>query len=208
MRNTTLLFLFLIFIFSDCKKAEKTADNPNGINKTPFYKHLVGKIGDKNSTLNLTCNIEDNALGKTPMLTGYYYSNDDLEPHKISGMYDSIGGLKLTVWDNDDESAIYFDGKFINNETYSGVFCDTTLKSKLPFSLVENYTDALELAHNSLSDSLQLFKNMEGSPTATFGINLLIPKTSRKDVADFLIPQILKIPVSVSITDDMDGDKV
>jgi len=161
-----------------------------GINNAPFYKHLVGTVGDKPTTLNLTCDIEINSLGKITNYTGYYYSTDEVEPHKVSGIGDSLGGIKLTVWDNDDVSAIAFDGKFTNAQTYAGNFIDTVLKTKLPFNLVENYSDALEFTHNSLSDSVKLFKNVDGSPIATFDINLLIPKTSRKDVADFLIPQI------------------
>ncbi len=209
MRNSTFLFLVFIFLFSSCKNGDKKSGTTTGINNTPFYKHLVGTVGDKNTTLNLTCNIDNkSALGRTTNYTGYFYAVDDAEPHKVSGVSDSSGGIKLTVWDNDDESAVYFDGKFTNDQTYSGTLVDTTLKTKLPFSLVENYTDALELVHNSISDTVQLFKGMEGSPIASFGMNILMPKTSKKEVVDFLTPQILKIPESVSISDDTDGDKV
>ncbi len=206
MRNYTLLLLLALFLYSNCKNAPKNFDSSTGINNAPFYKHLVGTVADKPTTLNLTCNIEINALGKITNYTGYYYSTGDVEPHKVSGIGDSLGGIKLTVWDNDDESAISFDGKFTNAQTYAGNFIDTILKIKLPFNLTENYADALELTPNNLTDSVKLFKNVDGSPIATFDINLLIPKTSQKDIADFLIPQILKIPESVSITDD-DGDK-
>ena len=206
MRNFTLLLILSFFFFHNCKNTPKITDSSMGINNASFYKHLVGTVGDKPTTLNLTCDIEINSLGKITNYTGYYYSTDEVEPHKVSGIGDSLGGIKLTVWDNDDESAIAFDGKFTNAQTYAGNFIDTVLKTKLPFNLVENYSDALEFTHNSLSDSVKLFKNVDGSPIATFDINLLIPKTSRKDVADFLIPQILKIPESVSLTED-DGDK-
>ncbi len=206
MRNFTLLLILSFFFFHNCKNTPKITDSSMGINNASFYKHLVGTVGDKPTTLNLTCDIEINSLGKITNYTGYYYSTDEVEPHKVSGIGDSLGGIKLTVWDNDDVSAIAFDGKFTNAQTYAGNFIDTVLKTKLPFNLVENYSDALEFTHNSLSDSVKLFKNVAGSPIATFDINLLIPKTSRKDVADFLIPQILKIPESVSLTED-DGDK-
>ena len=206
MKKYTLLFLLPLFLFSDCKNNSKNIGGSIVENNAPFYKRLVGTVGDKSTKLNLTCTIESSALGKTTNYSGFYYSADDLESHRVSGVGDSLGGIKLTVWDNDDESAISFEGKFTNAQTFTGNFIDTILKTKLPFNLVENYADALELMPTGLSDSIKLFKNVEGSPIATFDINLLMPKNSSKDVADFLIPQILKIPESINLSDD-DDDK-
>lgn len=151
------------------------------------YIRLEGEIGKQPVVLNLHELIRpyadlDNSTTSLPYFFGSYSYDRYQEPIKLHGYRDTSGMIVL-------EESIGWEilGSMRLDETWQGVWADSSGKRALPIALRESYPEgSVAFKAGVRSDSFRLNPEAEESPMASLSLFWLTPSGALRRTQDFL----------------------